>query len=300
VIGADRSSVRYRCQRPDDEAIRVRLREIAAVRRRFSYRHLHILLQREGLTLNHKKAASHLRRGRLQVRRRGGRKRALGTRAPPALPQGPNQRWSMDFLHDQLSDGRRFRILAIVDDFTRECLALVADTSLSGLRVGRELDALIAERGKPAACVSDNGTELNQHRDPALVAAERRRVALHRVGQTAAERLYRELQWPCARRVAERNAVQLARPRPNGPGRMAARLHTVRPHSSLGNLPPSHYAQLNASAWQRDRSLRAIGATRPAPLPHRAKQAQMANRLYSSLDEKRGSVHQEQQYFSDV
>ena len=66
----------------------------------------------------------------------------------------------MDFVHDQLSDGRRFRILAIVDDFTRECLALVADTSLSGLRVGRELDAIIAERGKPAACVSDNGTEL--------------------------------------------------------------------------------------------------------------------------------------------
>src|SRR5262249_28969378 len=97
---------------------------------------------------------------RLQVRRRGGRKRALGGRAPLTLPQGPNQRWSMDFLHDQLSDGRRFRILAIVDDFTRECLALVADTSLSGLRVGRELDAIIAERGKPVVCVSDNGTEL--------------------------------------------------------------------------------------------------------------------------------------------
>ena len=90
----------------------------------------------------------------------GGRKRALGTRAPLRLPQGPNQRWSLDFLHDRLSGGRRFRILAIVDDFARECLALVTNTSLSGLRVGRELDAIIAERGKPAACVSDNGTEL--------------------------------------------------------------------------------------------------------------------------------------------
>jgi putative transposase len=66
----------------------------------------------------------------------------------------------MDFVHDQLGDGRRFRILAIVDDFTRECLALVADTSLSGLRAGRELDTIIAEPGKPAACVSDNGAEL--------------------------------------------------------------------------------------------------------------------------------------------
>src|SRR6188474_1221454 len=78
----------------------------------------------------------------------------------PALPGGRNERWSLDFVSDALADGRRFRILAIVDDFTRECLALVADTSLSGLRVVRELDALIIARGRPAMIVSDNGTEL--------------------------------------------------------------------------------------------------------------------------------------------
>jgi putative transposase len=130
AIGADRSSVRYRRRRPDDIAIRARLRAIAAVRRRFGYRRLHILLRREGMVLDHKKLRRLYAEERLQVRRRGGRKRALGTRAPLALSQGPNQRWSLDFLHDQLSDGRRFRILAIVDDFTRECLALVADTSM--------------------------------------------------------------------------------------------------------------------------------------------------------------------------
>jgi putative transposase len=113
-----------------------------------------------GWQLNHKKLRRLYAEERLQVRRRGGRKRALGIRAPLGLPQGPNQRWSLDFVHDQLSDGRRFRILTVVDDFTRECLALIADTSLSGLRVGRELDAIIARRGKPAACLSDNGTEL--------------------------------------------------------------------------------------------------------------------------------------------
>ena len=96
----------------------------------------------------------------LQVRKRGGRKRAMGLRAPIALPSGPNERWSLDFVSDSFTDGRRFRILAIVDDFTRECLALVADTSLSGARVARELDAVIARRGKPTTCVSDNGTEL--------------------------------------------------------------------------------------------------------------------------------------------
>jgi putative transposase len=125
-------------------------------RRRFGYRRLHILLAREGMVMNHKKLRRLYREERLAVRQRGCRKRALGTRAPMAIPQGPNQRWSLDFLSDAFTDGRRFRILAIVDDFTRECLALIADTSLSGLRVARELDALIAIRGRPAMIVSDN------------------------------------------------------------------------------------------------------------------------------------------------
>lgn len=93
------------------------------------------------------------------MRRRGGRKRALGTRAPMTLPQGPNQRWSLDVL----ADGRRFRVLVVVDDFTRECLALVADVSLSGRRVARELDRLVELRGRPLMIVSDNRTEFTSH-----------------------------------------------------------------------------------------------------------------------------------------
>ena len=90
----------------------------------------------------------------------GGRKRALGTRRPIDLPVEPNVRWSLDFACDAFTDGRRFRILAVLDDFTRECLALVADTSLSGTRVARELEAIVVARGRPRSCVSDNGTEL--------------------------------------------------------------------------------------------------------------------------------------------
>ena len=119
VIGADRTSVRYRSRRPDDTAIRLRLRELAASRRRFGYRRLHVLLEREGTHLNHKRLRRLYAEERLHVRRRGGRKRALGTRAPIALPQGPNQRWSLDFVSDAFTDGRRFRILAVVDDFSR-------------------------------------------------------------------------------------------------------------------------------------------------------------------------------------
>jgi putative transposase len=161
IIGADRSALRYRHRRADDAATRTRLKELAAERRRFGWRRLKLLLQREGIRMNHKKLRRLYSEERLQVRRRGGRKRALGTRAPMTLPQGPNQRWSLDFAADTLTDGRQFRILVVVDDFTRECLCLVADTSLSGVRVARELTAIIAHRGaRPLLCVSDNGTEL--------------------------------------------------------------------------------------------------------------------------------------------
>jgi putative transposase len=163
ALGVDRASVRYRSQLPDDAVMRTRLRELAAIRRRFGYRRLHVLMRREGFIMNHKKLRRLYREERLQVRRRGGRKRALGTRAPMAIPQGPNQRWSLDFLSDAFVDGRRFRILTVVDDFTRECLALAADTSISGARVARELDGIVSRRGRPACVVSDNGTELTSN-----------------------------------------------------------------------------------------------------------------------------------------
>jgi putative transposase len=97
------------------------------------------------------------------VRKRGGRKRALGTRAPMTIPQAANQRSSIDFVQDALDDGRRFRVLNVVDDFTRECLASVLDTSLSGVRVVRKLDRLRSVHSRPAMIVSDNGTELTSH-----------------------------------------------------------------------------------------------------------------------------------------
>jgi len=160
ILGFDRASVRYRSSRDCDAGLRERLRVLAGQRRRFGWRRLMVLLARDGITPSHKRLRRVYAEERLQVRRRGGRKRASGTRAPLTIPQGPNQRWSMDFVSDALADGRRFRVLAVVDDHTRECLALVADTSLPGGRVARELDAIIAARGRPLMVVSDNGTEL--------------------------------------------------------------------------------------------------------------------------------------------
>ncbi len=151
ATGFCRMTIRHETRRPDDRALRDRLTELARERKRFGYRRLHVLLRREGLAVNHKKLFLLYREERLGVRRRGGRKRALGTRAPMLLPLRPNEWWS------------RFRILTIVDDCTRENIALIADTSLSGLRVATELDRLVATRGKPTMIVSDNGTEFTSN-----------------------------------------------------------------------------------------------------------------------------------------
>ena len=159
ALEVDRSSVRYRSTRPADHELREAMKAVAAERRRFGYRRIHVMLQRQGIEMNLKKLRRLYSEERLQVRKRGGRKRALGTRRPMIVPDQPNQRWSLDFVSDAFTDGRRFRVLTVVDDHTRECLALVADTSLSGRRVVRELDAIIASRGRPLTVVSDNGTE---------------------------------------------------------------------------------------------------------------------------------------------
>ena len=266
ALGVDRTSVRYRSSRPDDAVVRARLRELAAVRRRFGYRRLLVLMRREGLAMNHKKFRRLYREERLQVRRRGGRKRAIGTRAPITIPQGPNQRWSLDFLSDAFADGRRFRIFAVVDDFTRECLALVADTSLPGLRVVRELEAIVAVRGRPAMCVSDNGTELTGM--AILRWSQETKVEWHYIAPGKPQqnafiesfngRLRDELlnETLFASLAHVREALTIWKDDYN----------TIRPHSTLGNLPPAVYAQISAPGMQRDGALRCIEGSAPRPV----------------------------------
>jgi len=159
LVGLSRGTAHYTSKRNDD-ALRAALRRIAAERRRFGYRRLAIMLRREGHCCNVKKIYRLYREEGLMVRRRKGRKRAVGTRVPLPKPDLPGQVWSLDFLSDALSDGRRFRVLGVMDQCSRECLTLVADTSICGARVVRELDALVQQHGPPLSIVSDNGTEL--------------------------------------------------------------------------------------------------------------------------------------------
>jgi putative transposase len=256
-------SVRYRPTRPDDAGLRERLKALAQERRRFGYRRLHVLLRREGHVVNHKRLFRLYREERLMVRRRGGRKRAIGTRSPMLLPDGPNVRWSLDFVHDQLGDGRRFRILSIVDDCTRESLALIADTSISGVRVARELDRLVAGRGKPRAIVSDNGTELTSN--AILHWADDSRVAWHYIApgkptqnafiesfngrlrdELLNETLFRSL--PHARAVLEA---------------WRGDYNFNRPHSRLGWLAPAVYAATLDP--HRAAALRNLASSAPQP-----------------------------------
>jgi putative transposase len=247
--------MRYRSRRPDDAKLRARLRELASQRRRFGYRRLHILMIREGLGMNHKKLRRLYREEGLQVRRRSGRKRASGTRAPMTIPQGPNQRWSLDFQSDAMADGRRLRIFAVVDDFTRECLALVADTSLPSLRVVRELDAIVAVRGRPAMCVSDNGTELTS--GAILRWSQEMQVEWHYIApgkpqQNAfVESFLRRLRDEC---LNETLFTSLAHAR-QVLSLWKDNYNTVRPHSGLDNLSPTAYAKRSDLVTQRDGAL---------------------------------------------
>ena len=159
LLAVWRSSWRYRRRRGEDLVLRERLRELALRRRRFGYRRLQVLLRREGWRVNHKRVYRLYREEGLAVRGRK-RKRAAGwARVPLPAPTRANQGWSMDFMTDALASGRRFRLLTIVDDYTREVLAIEVDTCLPGERVRRVLEQLTQSRGRPHWIVADNGPE---------------------------------------------------------------------------------------------------------------------------------------------
>ena len=177
IVAADRKTIRYRSCRAPDSELRSRLKALANERKRFGYRRLFVLLRQEGEASGINRIYRLYKEEGLTVRKRRARRRAVGTRAPILVEAVANARWSMDFVHDQFACGRRFRILNVVDDVTRECLAAIPDTSISGRRVARELTALIERRGKPGMIVSDNGTEFTSN--AMLAFAKDNEIAWH-------------------------------------------------------------------------------------------------------------------------
>lgn len=159
ALGLSNSSLRYRSRRPASAELRRRLRELAAERPRYGYQRLWALLRREGWEVNHKRVYRLYVEEGLKLRKRRRRSRAQVERVPLPAPAGADERYSMDFMRDTLADGRVFRTLNIVDDYTRECLAIEVDTSLPGARVVRVLERLAAAGRRPLHIVVDNGPE---------------------------------------------------------------------------------------------------------------------------------------------
>ena len=248
LVAADRTMIRYHSRRPPDTALRARLRELANERRRFGYRRLFILLRREGEPSGINRIYRLYREEGLTVRKRRARRRAVGTRCPILVEAKVNARWSLDFVHDQFAHGRRFRILNVVDDVTRECLAAVPDTSISGKRVARELTTLIERRGKPSVIVSDHGTEFTSN--AILAWAEEHRIEWHYIApgkpmqngyiESFNGKMRDEL-------LNETLFLDLAQAR-QAIAAWVTDYNTARPHSSLGYKTPLTYAtQLTAT-----------------------------------------------------
>ena len=234
---------RYQRLGNDTLGLRQRLCTLAAERRRFGYRRLWVLLRREGFEVNHKRVYRLYREEGLAVRRRKRKRMAGVARVPMPAPQHRNERWSMDFVSDALGNGRRIRVLTVIDDFTRECLATEVDTSLPGLRVARVLDRLALERGLPESITVDNGPEFAGKTLDAWAYAHG--VHLHfidpgkPVQNAFIESFNGRLRDECLNEhwfmslPAARSIVEAWREDYNA----------VRPHSALGNRTPEEFAE---------------------------------------------------------
>ena len=251
VIGLSTATWRYqRTTSAMNATVLARLQAHAAVRARFGYRRLHILLEREGLLVNHKRVHRLYRAAGLQVRRRRRKRLTRAERAPLPAPSRRLERWSMDFTVDTLADGRGFRTLNIVDDFTRECVAIEVDRSLPGLRVTRVLDRLHAAVGLPQTIVVDNGPEFAGRTLDAWAYAHGITLRFIRPGKPI-ENAYIEsfngkFRDECLNEhwfVSLADAIDTIE-------QWRVDYNTVRPHSALDGATPAQFATLTEGARQ--------------------------------------------------
>jgi putative transposase len=247
LVGISRSLYRYHSRRSPALELRNRIAELAAMKRRYGYRRIHVLLRREGWSVNHKRTYRLYREQGLMVRRRKRKRIGLAERLQMPLPQGPNQSWSMDYVADGLIDGRKLRVLAIVDDYTRECLVLEVDTSLPGARVVAVLECLAEIRGLPASITVDHGPEFESQVLDAWAYKRGVRLAFIRPGKPI-DNCYIESfngrfrdeclneHWFLSMRHA-RSTIEAWR----------IEYNTERTHSSLDDLTPEEFRHAHAS-----------------------------------------------------
>jgi putative transposase len=270
LIGMHRGSWRYRPRERDDAALRARLRELAGERPRFGYRRLHIFLGREKTEsgeprwrVNHKRVYRLYREEGLAMRRRKRKRFRAAARVPLALPKAANEVWTMDYTHDELASGRKFRTLNLMDGYTREALAIEVDTSLPGLRVVRVLERLREMHGTPTAIQVDNGTEFTSRAVDQW--AYQHGVALHFIerGKPTQNALIESFNGKFRDECLNQNWFLDLRDAQDRIETWRVDHNAVRPHSSLGYLTPEEFAHRAAVL----RSPTAPSALLLAPVP---------------------------------
>lgn len=240
--GFARSTIRYRSRRPPQEELRDRIRELALERPRWGYRRIHVLLQREGWPVNRKRVQRLYREEGLAVRRKGRRRRSQAPKPVRTLLHRTDERWSLDFIADTLSSGRTFRCLAVIDEFSRECLALHAAHSIPAVAVIEVLETLRANRGLPGRIVCDNGSEFTSRAFDAWAYSRDIKLEYIQPGKPVQNCFvesflgsFRDeclnLHWFLSLRDAR---MEIERWRQD--------YNRVRPHSALGDLSPAEFA----------------------------------------------------------
>ena len=254
LVQLGRSTFYWRSTAKDQGPLRRRLRELAEARPRFGYPRLHVLLRREGWKVNHKRVYRLYRLEGLQVRTKRRKKRGSHLRVIPAPPLRPNERWCMDFVQDSLLDGRKFRVLTVVDVFTRECLAVQADSALSGRKVAAILDTVAMGRAYPKQITVDNGSEFFSRAMDAWAYQHGVKLDFIRPGRPMEngfiESFNGRLRDECLN-VELFSDLLDARTKLEAWGRD---YNENRPHSSIGNLTPIEFA----NAVRKNEGARAI------------------------------------------
>ena len=242
LVCLNRSSYRYQVKPNDERKVCTRLKELAASYPVYGYLLLHGLLKQEGLVVNKKQTYRLYSEMNLQGRTKK-RKKLNRPRQPLWIPNAVNARWSMDFVSDQLADGRRFRVLNVVDDYSRECIGQLVAPSISGYQVSRLLSQLVEQRSKPEAIVCDNGPEFTGKALFFWSKENEIRLSFIQPGKPQqnafVESFNGKFRSACLNQNWFRNlaeAVQLIE-------QWRIHYNTVRPHSSLNYLPPSEFAK---------------------------------------------------------
>jgi putative transposase len=242
-FGVSRSTVQYRSVRPADRELRGRLKELAEERRRWGYRMLHVLLEREGHELNHKRVYRLYREEGLQIRRRRRRKRSARPRRVMNVPEAANERWSMDFVHDQLASGRRLRCFTVVDDFTRESVVIDVAYSIPSERVAAVLDRVGMLRGLPASIVCDNGPEFTSRALDQWAYERGIELSFIRPGKPVENAFIESFNGTLREECLNEHWFLSLREAKREIEAWRVDYNEVRPHSSLANLTPSEFAE---------------------------------------------------------